>query len=89
MIITLDRYFHIISFKIKGSNISYGISQKIEWLRLVRLDEDGYMEFETNVGIESIDLLDDDTDLVSSKQKERIMQELKGLTVDSVKVRIK
>lgn len=88
MHICLNRYFHILSFRILGSNISYGISPKIEWLELVRLCPDGYMEFQTNVGLEGIDLFDEDSNLVSQKQKDRILQKLETLSIESVKVRI-
>ena len=86
MLVTLNTYFHIISFNIAGSNISYGISPNITDIKLTKLCKDGYMEFETNKGLEGIDLFDEDDKLISKGQKEKILNKLKTLKVEDVKV---
>ena len=59
----LNRSSHILTFKCKGVKLSWEISKRIEELNVVFFDKTGYVEFSTNIGIESIDILDEDCDI--------------------------
>ena len=53
----LDRENHIISFKTKFLNISYGCSPLIQSILSVDDYDCGYMVIQTNIGEEYIDLI--------------------------------
>ena len=79
----LDTVFHILRFHIRSINLSWGISHRINDLKVIYFDKEGYVEFETNIGIESIDILDDS---ISDKDKNIILNYLSN--TDSLGVKI-
>lgn len=73
----LDTYFNILSFHCRGINISWGISSRIKYLDVKYFDKDGYVEFNTNIGLESIDIIDD---FITKKQAEIIKKYLSSIS---------
>lgn len=55
-----DRYNHVLIFKCNDVKLAWEISTKIKELDVVFFDKTGYVEFNTNIGIESIDILNED-----------------------------
>lgn len=58
----LNRSTHVLSFICYGMKLSWEISRRINELRVKYFDHTGYVEFDTNIGMESIDILDDHTE---------------------------
>lgn len=58
-----DRYNHVLIFKCNDVKLAWEISTKIKELDVVFFDKTGYVEFNTNIGIESIDILDEDCNI--------------------------
>ena len=79
----LDTTFHILRFHIYSINLSWGISHRINSLDILYFDNDGYVEFNTNIGVESIDILDNN---ISINDKNTIKKYL--LSRDSLEVKI-
>ena len=63
MLLKLDSNFHILFFKYKDISVSWGISEKIDFLSLLNYYDNGCIEFNTNIDIESIDLIYDSENL--------------------------
>lgn len=57
----LDRYFHILTFSIDKVHLSWGISERILTLDVNLFTSEGYVEFNTNVGLESLEIIDEKT----------------------------
>lgn len=55
----LDTSLNILRFHCKGINLAWGISVRIKWMKVRKFDTDGYVEFDTNIGLEAIDIIDD------------------------------
>lgn len=55
----LDTGLNILRFHCNGINLAWGISVRIKWMKVRKFDTDGYVEFDTNIGLEAIDIIDD------------------------------
>lgn len=71
----LNRSTHVLSFICYDIKLSWEISTRINELYVIYSDNTGYVEFNTNIGIESIDILDDN---MSITIKNKIIDFLKS-----------
>jgi hypothetical protein len=78
---TLDTAFHILIFKCNGVCISYGISSRITELKVRKFDSTGYFEFDTNIGLEAIDLFDENTPAYMVRRVKRYLCRVKNIRV--------
>ena len=86
MVITFDSYFNLISFTLKGICLTYGISERIKTLSVSLFDpKNAYIEFNTNIGIEAIDILDDT--LLNKKQYMKNKKYISTLKQEDLKMR--
>ena len=73
-LIKLDSVLNIFHFKYDKIHVCWGISNKIKDLHIKKIYKDECIEFDTNVGIESIDIINGSehlyskTDLVKLKK---------------------
>ena len=74
----LENNLHILTFKLGNINYSIEIPHCITDIKLTVFDETGYMEFETNVGTESMDLLYNAENVLTKNQIKCIQEYLKG-----------
>lgn len=70
ILLKLDSIFHILFFKYKDIPVSWGISERINFLSLLNYYDDGCIEFNTNIGVESTDLIYGSEDLYTKSQLE-------------------
>ena len=77
-ILELENSLHLLTFKLKGINLTIQVPDCITSLKIREFDSDGYMEFDTNVGIESMDLLYDIDGLLTDKQMKLMKDYLNG-----------
>lgn len=69
---------HLLTFKLDKISYSVEIPHCITDLQLIIFDETGYMEFETNVGTESMDLLYNTEGILTVEQISQIQEYLKS-----------
>lgn len=81
----LDLYFHILRFHCKSVNLSWGISHRITELEVRYFDKSGYVEFNTNIGLEAIDILDENVPLSYQKIVKEYLSKAKELKVKIIK----
>ena len=78
MKLKLDTVFHILFFSYEDIHVSWGISERITDISLLNYYEDGCLEFNTNIGMESIDLIYDSENLYTKSQLNRLTKYLKS-----------
>lgn len=77
-VLELENSLHFLTFKLKDINLTIQVPDCIRSLKIRQFDSDGYMEFDTNVGIESMDLLYDIDGLLTDRQMKIIKDYLNG-----------
>ena len=76
--LVLDTTFNLLTFNYKDIHLTIGVPSCITSLELIKFDETGYMEFNTNVGVESMDLLYNTEHLLTNAQRKRVEEYLKS-----------
>jgi hypothetical protein len=83
---TFDKDLHLLQFKCKDTSITSGVSTLWKNLELVTVDND-YIEFNTDTGIESYEILEHTKDMLSDTQLKHLKAILPLLSKENIKVR--
>lgn len=80
----LDRYFHVLTFSIDKINLSWGISERISDLNVKLFTPEGYVEFNTNIGLEALEIIDEKTSKSDAKAIKEYLARVEKLEVKYV-----
>ena len=87
-VIKINTALHILVFKYHDITVSWGISEKFKEFKISSIYSDGNIEFMTNNGIESIDIIDGSEDMYTKRQLADVKQLFRSKEKRSIVLRV-
>ena len=73
-VIEINTVLHVLTFQYHDITVSWGISEKLRVFKIQNIYCDGNIEFMTNNGVESIDIIAGSEDMYTKRQLEDVRQ---------------